>query len=274
MSKKHSPNPKSPSKKPKRRSPLLDTDAGSVAPPPPAVQHPRVAQPPPAGPQPPSAVQHPRVAQPPSAGPQPPPAGPQPPSAVRDTRPVARPSKDRYRRNLPHIQAVERPVFLTFCTKDRRPLPESVRGLVLDHCLHDNGTKFQLHGLVVMPDHVHMIFSPLRDSNGTAYGFAEIVGGIKGASSHSANKALGRKGHLWQDESYDHVLRSEERLREAVEYVCNNPVRKGLVQCADDYLWIWREWIEGQAGPGSVAPPPSAVQSSTEHAQPRAAGPQ
>ena len=175
----------------------------------------------------------------------------------------AKPSRDIYRRNLPHIQAPERPIFITFCTLDRWALPPSVRGTVMQHCLHDNGSKIHMHGLVVMPDHVHLILSLLRDSRGSIFGLAEVMKGIKGASSHTINKALGRKGCLWQDESYDHVLRSEESLREAVEYICNNPVRKGLVQKVEDWPWLWREWVEGVAqtpSSGAVAQTPSSGQ--------------
>ena len=96
-----------------------------------------------------------------------------------------------------------------------------------------------------MPDHVHLILSPLLDTTENVFGLAEIMNGIKGASAHGINKALARKGHVWQDESFDHVLRSDESLRERVEYICQNPVRKRLVERVDDYPWLWREWIEG-----------------------------
>lgn len=91
-----------------------------------------------------------------------------------------------------------------------------------------------------MPDHVHMIFTPLRDSNTEPFSFDEIVGAIKGASSHSINKALKRSGHVWQHESFDHILRNSESLNNKVEYVRQNPVRKGLVSRPEDYKWLWQ----------------------------------
>jgi len=100
---------------------------------------------------------------------------------------------------------------------------------VLQHCLHDQGKKLIVHGVVVMPDHVHMVFTPLSDEAGTPFGLAEILNATKGASAHRVNKALCRSGHVWQDESFDHILRSHENLRNKVEYICHNPVRKGLV---------------------------------------------
>ena len=159
--------------------------------------------------------------------------------------PQAKPARGEYRRNLPHLHAEDKPLFVTFVTLNRWVLPESVRSLVLKHCLHDHGIKYHLHGLIVMPDHVHMIISPLKDAQGNPFGLAQIMNGIKGASAHSINKALGRRGHVWQREFFDHVLRSDESAQNKVQYVCENPVRKGLVKKVDDYPWLWREWVEG-----------------------------
>ena len=152
-----------------------------------------------------------------------------------------KPRKYNYRRNLPHIEKADRAHFITFDTLDRLVLPPEARDLVLQHCLNDNGKKFDLLVAVVMPDHVHMIFTPLRDVNQEPFTFEEIVGAIKGASVHSVNKALRRTGQLWQDESFDHVIRSSESLNEKVEYVVQNPVRKGLVSRPEDYKWLWRK---------------------------------
>ena len=114
--------------------------------------------------------------------------------------------------------------------------------MVVKHCLHDEGLKLRMHALVVMPDHVHLIFTPMTDPLGKPYGLSEILGGIKGASAHTINKHLKRRGPVWQDESFDHILRREEKLEEKVEYVRQNPVRKGLVKAPEEYPYTWVEW--------------------------------
>ena len=76
-------------------------------------------------------------------------------------------------------------------------------------------------------------------------GLAQIMNSIKGASAHRVNKALERRGHVWQAESFDHVLRSDESARRTAEYIYANPVRAGLVRTEGDYPWLWREWTEG-----------------------------
>jgi REP element-mobilizing transposase RayT len=98
-----------------------------------------------------------------------------------------------------------------------------------------------------MPDHVHMIFTPLHDEMGKPICLAEIMNSIKGASAHSINKTLKRRGHVWQSESFDHVLRCAESIHSKVQYICENPVRKGLVADIADYPWLWREWVEGDS---------------------------
>ena len=151
--------------------------------------------------------------------------------------------KYNYRRNLPHIEKDDRPHFATFDTYLRWQLPPEARDIVLKHCLHDNGSKMGLHVAVVMPDHVHLVFTPLRSEDTAMFSFAEILGSIKGASAHSINKALNREGRVWKDESFDHVVRCEDSFKEKVQYVCDNPVRKGLVSKSEDYKWLWRQPI-------------------------------
>ncbi len=90
-----------------------------------------------------------------------------------------------------------------------------------------------------MPDHVHLLLSPLRDSDGNLYSLIEILQGIKSASAHSLNRALGRSGPVWQEQSFDHVLRSVESYDEKVEYMRQNPVRRGLVSLPEEYRWLW-----------------------------------
>ena len=158
----------------------------------------------------------------------------------------AKPAKSEYRRNLPHIQVEGKPIFVTFATRKRWVLPGSLRDIVLRHCLHDHRIKLYMHGIVVMPDHVHMVFTPLTDSLGNVFGLAEIMNGIKGSLAHSINKELKRKGHVWEKEYFDRILRKEESVTEKVEYICMNPVRKGIVKSPDEYPWLWREWVEGK----------------------------
>lgn len=145
-----------------------------------------------------------------------------------------------YRRRLPHYQKDDRPLFVTFRTLKMELSPDA-RTLALQHCLHDNGRRIHLHVSVIMPDHVHLLFTALRDRDGWTFALPEILKAIKGTSARSINKLLGSTGPVWQDESFDHVLRGNESLRETVEYIRQNPVRKQLVKKPEDYPWLWVE---------------------------------
>jgi REP element-mobilizing transposase RayT len=99
--------------------------------------------------------------------------------------------------------------------------------------------EVHIYAAVVMPDHVHLVLQTLVDSNGFEFSISGILKAIKGASAHRVNKALNRKGSLWQEESFDHVIRKSEDVNAKMAYVLQNPVRNGLVQRARDYRWVW-----------------------------------
>ena len=65
-----------------------------------------------------------------------------------------------YRRHLPHYQPSYKAIFLTFSTHQRWTLPPDARTITLESCTWGTGTRFNLHGAVVMPDHVHFLFEP------------------------------------------------------------------------------------------------------------------
>jgi REP element-mobilizing transposase RayT len=144
-----------------------------------------------------------------------------------------------YRRRLPHYQKADYPIFVTFRKLSREPFPPEARTCVLEHCLYGNGTRFNLHATVIMPEHVHLVVTPLRDAEGWPYELPKLLKLIKGASARNVNRLFNHSGPVWQDESFDHVLRSDGELQEKIEYMRQNPVRRGLVEKPEDYPWLW-----------------------------------
>ena len=146
-----------------------------------------------------------------------------------------------YRRNLPHLQKDFTPHFITFVTKLRWILPPIARDLVLSSCCHDHRVKYELYVAVVMPDHVHLILTPLvNQQRDEIYSLIAIMRTIKSASAHLINRQLRRNGAVWQEESFDHVLRSSDGLDAKVNYVLQNPVRKGLAKDWRECKWAWQ----------------------------------
>jgi hypothetical protein len=62
---------------------------------------------------------------------------------------------------------------------------------------------------------------------------------MKSATAHRINRLLHISGPVWEEESFDHLLRSNESLKEKCEYIRQNPAKRGLVQKAEDYPWLW-----------------------------------
>jgi REP element-mobilizing transposase RayT len=146
-----------------------------------------------------------------------------------------------YRRNLPHLQRDVSPHFITFVSKFRWIFPPAARDIVLASCLHDHRKRYELYVAVVMPDHVHLILTPMVDERrAQIFSLIEIMQAIKGASARAINQRRKRRGAVWQEESFDRVLRSTEGLDAKLDYVLQNPVRKGLVGDWRKYRWAWQ----------------------------------
>jgi REP element-mobilizing transposase RayT len=61
---------------------------------------------------------------------------------------------------------------------------------------------------------------------------------LKGRTSRVANQILARTGKpFWQDESFDHWVRSPEELQDLIHCVENNPVKAGLVETKEQWPW-------------------------------------
>ena len=94
-----------------------------------------------------------------------------------------------------------------------------------------------LIGAVVMPDHAHAL---LRPKDGVE--LSRITKGIKGVSARIVNEARGQRGPLWQDESWDRIVRDQEELDEKLQYMLDNPVRAGLASDG----WEYDAWYVNQ----------------------------
>jgi putative transposase len=94
---------------------------------------------------------------------------------------------------------------------------------------------YYLYAWVIMSNHVHLIFQPKVQ-------MASIMRWLKGRTARQANRILGLTGTaFWRDESFDHWIRTKEELQELIAYVENNPVKAGLVQTAEEWLWSGAE---------------------------------
>jgi putative transposase len=99
-------------------------------------------------------------------------------------------------------------------------------------CLHfqRQSGRASVHAFALMPDHIHVVLS----ATGRGVALPEILRDFKGYTTHLYHE-LGFRGPLWQRSFYDHVVRRQDDLVAICQYVLANPVRRGLVEEADDW---------------------------------------
>jgi thiamine-phosphate pyrophosphorylase len=136
-----------------------------------------------------------------------------------------------HRRHLPHYDIGDVTYFLTFRLAGGR-LSARERHLVYDHVLRGHGRFYRLFAAVVMPDHVHMLVRPMND-----YSLSDIGKGTKGVSAKLVNEHRKQAGQVWQDETFDRVIRDRREFEEKLQYVLHNAMTKGLV----DDPWMYPE---------------------------------
>lgn len=176
----------------------------------------------------------------------------------------------RSRGYLPHIDAGEAPIFLTWRLADALPktvIDEWIRDLkavpdetakaeflrrmgkfldaghgscrlknpaaakaVQDVLVKGHGDKYDLHAWVVMPNHVHCLLSPKPGCE-----LSTIVQRLKGASARAVNAQISQVGTLWEPDYYDKLIRDIEAMERIRHYIEWNPVKTGL--CQDPKHW-------------------------------------
>jgi len=141
------------------------------------------------------------------------------------------------RRHLPHWVIKEATYFVTFRIKRGQNLTVEEQQNVLEHIKSGGGIYYLLCAAVIMPDHVHVILTPMEK-----FSLQEIMKGIKGVTARKINLNQRSRGSVWQDESFDRIVRDSKELDEKVNYMFNNPLKKGLTEDPWSYHgWYYNE---------------------------------
>ena len=107
---------------------------------------------------------------------------------------------------------------------------ETAAQIVKDSLEYYNGQQYLLHAWCIMPNHVHTVYEPLGNTPQRT-----ILGGWKSSTAHAINKALNRKGRLWQVDSYNHIIRTVAEYYNQMQYVWNNP--RSLSPALQKWCW-------------------------------------
>lgn len=139
-------------------------------------------------------------------------------------------------RDHPHRLSAEayaepnRVAFVTVNTKAKQPL---LAGAQEAECVISALRHLvpQLIAYCVMPDHVHFVYV-------TTVGkpLPRVVSQVKGRTSYDLHR-LGSAEIVWQRSYWDYYARDENALWPLIEYVLDNPVRRGFCERRDDWTY-------------------------------------
>jgi putative transposase len=167
-------------------------------------------------------------------------------------------------RHLPHFYRVGQPMFVTWSLRDSLPAgrnfpAETTSGqafLMMDRLLDNARTgplylrqpeiatmvveaihyrerlgEYDLHNYVVMGNHVHLLITPHVQ-------VSKVMQSLKGFTAREANKILGLTGQpLWNEESYDRIVRNGAEFRRIARYIEMNPVNAGMAMTPEEFPW-------------------------------------
>jgi REP element-mobilizing transposase RayT len=96
--------------------------------------------------------------------------------------------------------------------------------------LHFQGQRYALSAWCVMPNHVHAVVTPYAD-----HPLSKVLHSWKSYSAHEINNKLRREGSVWEQESFDHLVRNERSFEQFVHYTESNPVVAGLCNGPEEW---------------------------------------
>jgi putative transposase len=169
----------------------------------------------------------------------------------------------RFRRRRPHrlpppaYTAADATYFFTLCAvRPAAPFlnPELARAVISALTWRRERHQWSLYAYCLMPDHLHFIARlPVPDAgrignDREADLSPSVLDQVRDFKRYTTTQIWwkhGGRGALWQPSSYDRIVRPADSIEAAIEYVLENPVRKGLVERGEEYpfattLDAWR----------------------------------
>ncbi len=165
-----------------------------------------------------------------------------------------------FRKTVTHYDTPGDAHFLTFSFYRRLPLlsKDRTRWWLVDEIARARQKlEFDLWAWVIMPEHVHLLVYPRLSCHHTKdilYGIkrpvgTKAIGYLKRQHSDFLQKLTVVSGDrtyckFWQaGPGYDRNLNEPRAIHDTIDYIHQNPVRRGLVLQAEDWIWSSaRDW--------------------------------
>jgi REP element-mobilizing transposase RayT len=100
-----------------------------------------------------------------------------------------------------------------------------MRGHLAESLMRFQGEKVRHHAWIIMPNHVHLLFTPLMP-------LSKLIEAWKSVSA----KAIG-SGPIWQRNYRDTLIRDVDHFINAVRYIRRNPIKTRL---PEDAFTLWQ----------------------------------
>ena len=114
----------------------------------------------------------------------------------------------------------------------------AMRRFIVETMHHFDRERYELGCYVVMPNHVHVAVRPFDDEDDA---LEKVLQSWKRYAAREINALAHVTGSLWQEESYDRIIRDEEHLARVIQYIGTNPTRAGLDELK--YVrWVRPDW--------------------------------
>jgi putative transposase len=159
------------------------------------------------------------------------------PNGVATTSAVVQPARGHRALRCYRVSLEGHDYFVTACAARRERLFGSddaaavvFRGL---YALEVDHNVIDLIASVVMPDHVHAVFTLRRGT------LDQLMKRFRGGTAHELNRLLVRSGTVWQRGYFERLLRPDDDLSNVLSYMWHNPMPPGVrFRCRRD-VWVW-----------------------------------
>jgi len=94
-----------------------------------------------------------------------------------------------------------------------------------------DGERYELTDFVVMPNHVHLLAAFRTEDQ-----MLRQCEGWKHYQGVQINRAIGSSGRFWQQDGFDHLVRSAEQFEHFRRYIADNP-RKARLRVGEFIVW-------------------------------------
>jgi len=137
-------------------------------------------------------------------------------------------------------------VFVTSVTKNRNKVfLEEQNNILLFQTIESvkNEIPLELTAYVVLPDHFHFLIKMPDETNN----FSKILQLIKGrfTNNFKISQGITDSISIWQKRFWDHIIRSEQDLKNHLDYIHWNPVKHGFVDEPGEWPQSsFRKWVK------------------------------